>query len=75
MIIQLPCTHTFNNEAILNWLTEESCECPVCRYKLSSKKKKSIYLTNSSLINTNPNPIINQNNYISTTIYYYYHEY
>ena len=40
MIIQLPCNHCFNSDAILHWLTEESCECPVCRYKLESKEKR-----------------------------------
>ena len=39
IVIQLPCSHCFNNDAILHWLTEESCECPVCRYKLESKEK------------------------------------
>lgn len=32
-IIQLPCNHCFHKDAILNWLTKEKGECPVCRYK------------------------------------------
>ena len=42
IVIQLPCSHCFNSDAILHWLTEESCECPVCRYKLESKEKISL---------------------------------
>lgn len=30
-IIQLPCNHCFQKDAILNWLTKEKGECPVCR--------------------------------------------
>jgi len=32
-IIQLPCNHCFHKDVILNWLTKEKGECPVCRYK------------------------------------------
>uniref|UniRef100_A0A6C0AZU8 RING-type domain-containing protein n=1 Tax=viral metagenome TaxID=1070528 RepID=A0A6C0AZU8_9ZZZZ len=39
-IIQLPCKHCFFVEPIIKWLTEESCECPVCRYKFESKEIK-----------------------------------
>ena len=37
-IIQLPCKHVFDKNAILTWLTEESNSCPVCRYELDSKE-------------------------------------
>ena len=37
-IIQLPCKHIFDKNAILTWLTEESNSCPVCRYELDSKE-------------------------------------
>ena len=33
-IIQLPCSHIFNKEGILQWLKEEQSKCPVCRYEL-----------------------------------------
>jgi len=33
MVIQLPCDHCFCEEDIMNWLTKEKGECPVCRYK------------------------------------------
>ncbi len=32
-VIQLPYNHCFHKDAILNWLTKEKGECPVCRYK------------------------------------------
>jgi len=32
-IMQLLCNHCFHKDAILNWLTKEKDECPVCRYK------------------------------------------
>ena len=54
IVIQLPCSHCFNSDAILHWLTEESCECPVCRYKLESKEKISLLNVTT---NTNTNTI------------------
>ena len=66
MIIQLPCNHCFNSDAILYWLTEESCECPVCRYKLESKEKISYLQSNNPITN----PII-----INSQIQYYYFNY
>jgi len=33
LVIQLPCDHCFCQEDIMNWLTKEKGECPVCRYK------------------------------------------
>jgi len=39
-IIQLPCLHCFNCEPILHWLTEESADCPVCRYKFESVEER-----------------------------------
>jgi len=38
-IIELPCNHCFFVEPIMKWLTEDSCECPVCRYKFDSMEK------------------------------------
>ena len=58
IVIQLPCSHCFNSDAILHWLTEESCECPVCRYKLESKEKISLLnVTTNTNTNTNTNTV------------------
>uniref|UniRef100_A0A6C0DV26 RING-type domain-containing protein n=1 Tax=viral metagenome TaxID=1070528 RepID=A0A6C0DV26_9ZZZZ len=40
-IIQLPCNHCFFVEPIMKWLTNDSCECPVCRYKFDSMEKNT----------------------------------
>ena len=34
-IIELPCKHIFEQEAIKTWLSEESNKCPVCRFELN----------------------------------------
>ena len=39
-ISKLPCNHIFHEESILKWLENEQANCPVCRYKLSSKEVK-----------------------------------
>ena len=39
-VVELPCKHCFNSEAINRWLNEEKAECPVCRYELKSKEIK-----------------------------------
>ena len=41
-IIQLPCEHCFFADSILQWLSEESCECPVCKYKFASVELREI---------------------------------
>lgn len=65
-ISQLPCSHCFNNEAIIKWVSEEKAECPVCRYKMDSievedKQKENdmetlptFQIRNFPLINLNP---------------------
>ena len=40
-VIELPCKHLFTPDGIKKWLTEESNECPVCRYSLTSKEIKN----------------------------------
>jgi hypothetical protein len=40
-IIQLPCNHCFFVDPIIHWLTEENCECPICRYKFDSIEKNT----------------------------------
>ena len=39
-ITQLPCNHVFDTTAINMWLQTEKAECPICRYKMSSKEIK-----------------------------------
>jgi len=51
-IICLPCKHIFEPNAIENWVTNENASCPVCRFKLESKKVKVKDNTN---INSNTN--------------------
>jgi len=41
-VIQLPCNHCFTPYSIMQWLTDESAECPVCRYKFESVEKRVI---------------------------------
>jgi hypothetical protein len=51
-IIQLPCNHCFFVEPIMKWLTEDGCECPVCRYKFDSMEK-NVRETNEETIEIN----------------------
>lgn len=41
-VIQLPCHHYFEPEAIKQWLIEEKAECPVCRYNNFKTKEIKI---------------------------------
>ena len=63
-VLQLPCMHCFNPDAIIRWLTEESCFCPVCRYEFESVEKRfeqvdQETMNNNILVSNN----INNNNY------------
>ena len=49
-IIQLPCNHCFCVEPIMQWLTEESCECPVCRYKFDSMEKNTRHIEADEIV-------------------------
>ena len=37
-VVVLPCNHCFYHDGIMRWLETDKAECPVCRYKLSSKE-------------------------------------
>ena len=39
-IIELPCRHCFNPDAITKWLCEEQPICPICRFELDSIEVK-----------------------------------
>jgi len=68
-IALLPCGHIFDKEGILQWLTEESNKCPVCRYELDSKEEKVELENNVILPNSQPNsqhnPQSNFNNFLN----------
>ena len=49
-IIQLPCNHCFCIEPIMHWLTEESCECPICRYKFDSVEKNTRHIESDETV-------------------------
>jgi hypothetical protein len=49
-IIQLPCNHCFCVEPVMQWLTEESCECPVCRYKFDSIEKNTRHIESDEAV-------------------------
>jgi hypothetical protein len=51
-IIQLPCKHSFEPEAIKQWLKEEKAECPVCRYNEFKTKEIKIEEENERTLST-----------------------
>jgi len=55
-VIQLPCNHCFFVEPIMKWLTEDSCECPVCRYKFDSMEKNTREETETEQENNTEEP-------------------
>jgi len=46
IIIQLQCNHCFFVEPIINWLSQNSCECPVCRFAMESVEKNNTIVHN-----------------------------
>jgi len=62
-IIQLPCEHCFFADSILQWLSEESCECPVCKYRFASVELRE----NNDVVSTNADWNV-QNDYIVPNI-------
>jgi hypothetical protein len=48
-IICLPCKHIFETNAIEQWVKNENASCPVCRFKLESKKVKITKTSNDNV--------------------------
>jgi hypothetical protein len=58
----LPCKHIFNKKSILQWLTEESHKCPVCRFEMDFIEKKIEVVNNvtpSAVSNVTPSAVSN----------------
>lgn len=55
IIIQLPCNHCFFADPIINWLSQNSCECPVCRFAMESVEKNNTNVHNNGLYNIGEN--------------------
>jgi hypothetical protein len=56
-IIQLPCYHCFFPDDIMQWLTEECAECPICKYKFESVEKR--FFNENSMIDITNEDVIN----------------
>ena len=65
----LPCKHGFKSEYIENWLTKQSCECPVCRYKFENKEIKNEDYKEEENINESRNNFFNSINSIENIIH------
>ena len=50
-IICLPCNHIFEPDGIIKWVTNENASCPVCRFKLKSKKVTNAAVTSAAMTN------------------------
>jgi len=68
-ITVLPCKHGFKTEYIENWLSKQSCECPICRYKFESKEIKNEDYKEEENINESRNNFINSINSIENIIH------
>ena len=65
-VIQLPCNHCFTEEAIMNWLTKEKGECPVCRYKFECVEIRDEVQNESESNIQMPHPYRNELNYYNS---------
>ena len=68
-ITVLPCKHGFKTEYIENWLSKQSCECPVCRYKFESKEIKNEDYKEEENINESRSNFFNSINSIENIIH------
>jgi len=62
-IIELPCKHIFDSQAIKTWLKEESNKCPVCRFELDYIEVKEDIEENVILEDNSNNTIDNDHQY------------
>jgi hypothetical protein len=65
----LPCKHGFKTEYIENWLTKQSSECPVCRFKFESKEIKNEDYKEEENINEGRNNFLNSINSVENIIH------
>lgn len=72
-VIELPCHHLYNPEAIEKWLKEESNECPVCRFQLKSKEIKNM-TTTPQQSSSQSNTYIHRRHYIDNPMGRYFME-
>jgi len=49
IVAMLPCDHIFEKNSIIQWLTEESHKCPVCRYEMDYIEKEDETISNESV--------------------------
>ena len=70
-IIELPCKHVYNPNAIEKWLKEESNVCPVCRYQFKSKEIKKEEEEESTSTDSYPETAANNSNYFHNPIQRY----
>jgi len=51
IVAMLPCDHIFEKNSIMQWLTEESHKCPVCRYEMDYIEKEDVsnFISNESV--------------------------
>ena len=71
-IAKLPCNHYFSKDAIMEWVTKEKAECPICRFKLQSievresnaeeKQPENVSMNENTQENTIVNEFINDSN-------------
>lgn len=67
VVAMLPCSHIFQKDSILQWLTEESHKCPVCRYEMEYIEKKDERVGNDGNYGNDGNDVnygndVNENN-------------
>lgn len=49
IVAMLPCDHIFEKNSIIQWLTDESHKCPVCRYEMDYIEKEDEIIPDESV--------------------------